>query len=403
MEAAVLHVGTGSGGSRAVRFCRIGPVLLVLAAWIWTGAAAAAPAVSFLPTSVDFGSQGVGTGSGLRTIQLSSSGDALLAIYSVNVSGANASDFMITADTGGLGFAPGARRLITLQFVPTALGPRSAFLTVSSSAPGSPQVLALTGTGVETGGAGGGQTQAGKGGLPGSTVQGGGGVQVGGVSGGGSVSGSRLSLSPAGLEFGTLAAGTSATGRFAVTNTSAASVEIQNINVVGDREFGLFVSSGGSVLQPGESRTVVVRFSPTTAGDYNALLIVFFDGGNRSISARIHGAATGGIGNGVTTLIPGVLEFGTQRVGARMVRVFRLINTGTGTLRITRIAVTGALPGEFSVLLNCPSPRVLPGESCTGSVTFSPGAFGDRTAVLTVFSDSLAGPASLTLRGTGTF
>jgi F5/8 type C domain/Abnormal spindle-like microcephaly-assoc'd, ASPM-SPD-2-Hydin len=104
------------------------------------------PSIALNPGSVDFGSQNVQSSSAVQQVTLTNSGTAPLAISSIAVSGANASDFAQT-NTCGSSVAVGASCPISITFTPGAAGARSASITVTDNAASSPQTVALTGTG----------------------------------------------------------------------------------------------------------------------------------------------------------------------------------------------------------------------------------------------------------------
>jgi hypothetical protein len=104
-------------------------------------------AVSFSPSSVGFASQTVGTTSASQNVTVTNQGNAVLNITSVSVTGPNAAEFHLNAGTCGATVAPGATCSLAVSFAPSAPGARNANLAVADNAPGSPQTLALTGTG----------------------------------------------------------------------------------------------------------------------------------------------------------------------------------------------------------------------------------------------------------------
>ncbi len=79
-------------------------------------------------------------------VTLTNSGTAALTITSIVLSGTNASNFA-TTNNCGTSLAAGASCTITATFTPTAASSYSATITVTDSAPSSPQVIAVTGSG----------------------------------------------------------------------------------------------------------------------------------------------------------------------------------------------------------------------------------------------------------------
>ena len=134
-----------------MRLLRLLPVLAVslMAAGTMAAPAAASAAVTFTPTSLTFASQAIGTTSPPQTITVANTGDASMFINSAAVP--NTLDFTVVSDgCSGLTLAPGTSCDMSITFNPSATGTRTAALTVTDNAPGSPQTAPLTGTGTGT-------------------------------------------------------------------------------------------------------------------------------------------------------------------------------------------------------------------------------------------------------------
>src|SRR5207249_1982468 len=99
------------------------------------------------PTSLSFGTVAIGTTSPAKTVTLTNVGTTTLTITGIAITGTNAGDFAQT-HTCGTSLAAGASCSISVAFKPTASGTRTAAVSVSDSAAGSPQTVALSGTGV---------------------------------------------------------------------------------------------------------------------------------------------------------------------------------------------------------------------------------------------------------------
>jgi hypothetical protein len=102
--------------------------------------------LSFSSTSLTFASQKVGTSSASQTVTVSNTGSSPVTFSSIAVTGQGASSFVF-ANTGCTTLAPMATCTIHGHFSPTATGPISAAITVTDNATGSPQSIALSGTG----------------------------------------------------------------------------------------------------------------------------------------------------------------------------------------------------------------------------------------------------------------
>ena len=110
-----------------------------------TGVQPAAP-VTLSATSLSFGATTVGASSGSQSVTMTNTGTAALSIASIAVTGAKASEFVF-ANSCGTSLAVGASCTIHGHFAPTATGAATAAVTITDSATGSPQSIALSGTG----------------------------------------------------------------------------------------------------------------------------------------------------------------------------------------------------------------------------------------------------------------
>ena len=116
------------------------------------GGSCGAPAVAqaaLSSTNLIFGNQLVGTKSASQTITLTNTGTAPLAITGMPLGGTNAGDFAVTS-TCATNLAPMANCNISVTFMPSATGTRTAGININDNAPSSPQNIALTGKGTSS-------------------------------------------------------------------------------------------------------------------------------------------------------------------------------------------------------------------------------------------------------------
>src|SRR2546422_798497 len=110
-----------------------------------------APAVTLAHTNLSFGSPRLNSTSPPQTATLTNSGTATLSITSIALAGSNPGDFAIAAGTTCTNDATvvdGASCLLNLTFTPTAASARTATVTITDDAPGSPRSVSLAGTGI---------------------------------------------------------------------------------------------------------------------------------------------------------------------------------------------------------------------------------------------------------------
>ena len=110
-----------------------------------TGTGITAPGTVFCPPNLSFANQQQGTASVPQPVILTNSGSAPIVITSITTTG----DFTQTNDCSG-GFGPRKSCTIQVTFTPSVLGTRSGQLVLNDNASGSPQIVALSGTGALT-------------------------------------------------------------------------------------------------------------------------------------------------------------------------------------------------------------------------------------------------------------
>ena len=325
-----------------------------------------APAVTLAPSSLAFASQPVGAHSGAQSVSLSNSGTAPLTVSSVAVTGANAGDF---GESGSCPMAPAtlavnASCTISVMFGPTAAGARVAALQITDSAAGSPQTVALSGTGMTA--------------APVVTV------------------------APANAMFGAQEVGsTSSAQSMTLTNTGNAALSISTIALSGANagDFGQ-TSTCPASLAAGAACSIAVVFAPTRTGTRTASVQVTDNAGDSPQSVGLSGTGTGP----AVSLSPSSLAFGSQLTGSSSAaKSVTLTNSGTAPLSISGVGVTGANGGDFAESDNCPvaPATVAAGGTCTISVTFNPTATGSRTGSVQITDNASDSPQSLVLGGTG--
>ena len=199
------------------------------------------PNATVTPTSLSFGSVHVGPGSSANQqyVTITNSGTADLHIASVTLSGNPA--FTIGTPCTSLTLAPGASCKVGVFASPDNVGLRSGSLVISDDAPGSPQLVTLTVTGLD----------------------------------------GQLTASPASINFGSVTVGTKSKVVVTVTNTGNLTLNIGNVTITGTNasSFGIEANScPGKHLAPGATCSVTVVFKPQKKGALNAQLTFTDDG-----------------------------------------------------------------------------------------------------------------------------
>jgi mono/diheme cytochrome c family protein len=106
------------------------------------------PQAALTSTTLTFGSQTVGTTSTQQTT-ITNAGTANLTLGTLSVSGAQAAEFTNAGTcAAGVSVVPGGSCTLSVAFTPASIGSRSASLSITHNAAGSPLSLSLGGSGV---------------------------------------------------------------------------------------------------------------------------------------------------------------------------------------------------------------------------------------------------------------
>jgi hypothetical protein len=193
---------------------------------------APAPVIQPNPTSFNFGNDVVGTNLS-QVLIIKNTGTAALTISQITATGPG---FSVGGFSLPLNVNVGQQITVTMAFLPTALGTVSGNISIVSNAPTSPTSVALSGTGIA------------------ATL--------------------TLGISPTSLNFGNVTMGTSSpTQNVTITNTGNSSVAISQINLSG-AGYSMTGSSALVTLSPSQNITLVVQFSPTTAGTISGTITI---------------------------------------------------------------------------------------------------------------------------------
>jgi probable HAF family extracellular repeat protein len=310
------------------------------------------PGATLSPASLTFSTQAVGTTSKAETVALKNTGTTSLTISSIAITGTDHADFTQT-HTCGSSLAAGASCGISIEFSPTASGTRTAILSVTDNAAGSPQNLSLAGIGT------------------------------------------TARLSPSSLNFGGVGIGATSPAQIVtLTNVGTATLTITGIAITGTdaADFAHYHSCASS-LAAGASCIIRVTFKPTALSTRTAILNVTDNAPGSPQKVSLAGVGT------TARLTPTSLYFAPVPVGTTSpAQIVTLTNMGTTTLTITGIAITGTDAAYFAQTHNCAS-SLAAGASCSVSVTFKPQATGLRNAALSVSSNASGSPQTVSLCG----
>ena len=320
------------------------------------------PVVSLLPTSLNFGDEALKHTSAYKSVALKNTGTAPLHPSSFSILGSDPKDF------GGVqncraSVPPGVSCTVYVNFTPSVLGTRTADVSITDNAAGSPQSIFVSGIGVNPAPA--------------------------------------AHFSPSPLNFGNVIVNVEVVSTITLTNTGTSTLSLSSASLSSPdpSDFGGNTTCT-TQLTAGSSCTFTIAFKPTALGLRTATLTV---ADNASGSPQKVGIEGTGVPNApVAKLSLTSLAFGSETVGhASASRSVTLTNAGGATMKIFGITITGSDPNDFSKTTTCGS-TLSPGKSCLVSVTFKPAARGSRSAVLGFADNASGSPQKVSLSGTGT-
>jgi len=332
-----------------------------------TGASAGSPAVTLSPTSIPFGKWNEGVQSSAVVVTLKNTGTATLNITSITFTGTNPTNFVKTASTCTTTLAASASCTISVAFKPTAVQAYAANLAIADNATGTPQLVALTGTGL----------------APGTTV----------------------TLTPASISFGKWSVGSQSTAvPVTLKNTGTAVLSITTISFTGTNPTNFLKTAAttcASTLAAGASCIIDVAFHPTSAAAFSADLSI---ADNATGTPQLVTLA----GTGVVPLVPVIalnataLTFPNTVTGTTSdAQVVTVSNTGGAAATITSILLGGTNPTGFELLDGCGT-TLAAATSCSFYVAFKPFSAAAFTATVSVTDSASGSPQKVTLSGTGT-
>ncbi len=184
------------------------------------------------PPSINFGNQAIDTSGTARTVTIKNvnTGYSILDLSGIKVSGN--SDFAISANTCGATLTAGMGCKVSVTYTPTVLGAESGTLNVFDNAPGSPQTVTMSGTGI-----------------------------------------AQTVVTPMSLTFPKQKVGTTSPAK-KVTLKNNLDTSLTGISYAATKPFAVSASTCGTTLASNSSCTISVVFTPTVTGTVTGKLTI---------------------------------------------------------------------------------------------------------------------------------
>jgi trimeric autotransporter adhesin len=334
-----------------------------------------APIMTILPPALSFGMQPIGITGATQPVTLTNTGSAAMNLSGIVITGNSSTNFGFVLKganacpypTGPL--LAGASCTISVDFTPQASGPVSATLSISDNAAGSPQSVALSGSG------------------------------NGGTYG--------ISLSPSSLNFATQTVGARSTMQtVTLTNTGTFATALTFATLgANPGDFAETDNCSQGPLAGGQVCVITVTFDPTQTGSRSAVIQISDAAPKSPQIVALSGSAV----QATATVSPSPIAFGNTLAGTASPPVtVTIANTGTAPAVLSVGIPSVNPPGNFTTVNNCTAGVPATG-TCTLVVTFTPPAVpatgacgstaGAKTATLTITDNAPTSPQIVALSG----
>ncbi|MFZ3216971.1 MAG: choice-of-anchor D domain-containing protein [Candidatus Acidiferrales bacterium] len=309
-------------------------------------------ALSANPSSINFGSLLVGA-SGSVNVTLSNSGTASVAISQGSALGTG---FSISGLSVPLTLTAGQTTTFAAKFSPTAAGSATGSVSIISNAPGSPLVIALSGS----------VTAA----QP------------------------QLTISPASVVFGSVSVGSSGTKTVTLTNAGNATLTVTQATPAGSG-FSMTGASLPMTITAGNSASFSAVFAPSATGAASGSIAVTSNAPGSPATITLTGTGI----QGQLGASPSSVTFGSVAVGSTGSQTITLTNSGSASVTISSASATGS--GLSISGLSTPV-TLGAGLTTTFSAQFAPTSTGAASGSISIASNAPNSPLTIALSGTGT-
>jgi len=215
-----------------------------------------------------------------------------------------------------------------------------------------------------------------------------------------------VGVNPASLSFGSVTVNTaSSAATVVITNNGGQSVSILQVSS-SLPEFIIISPAMPIMLGPHSSASFQVVFQPDAQLTYSGNIILntgHKGGGAQTISVSGTGTTSSSASSTssqsyLLSASASSLNFGNTLVGSSASQAVAMTNTGTASVNLSQVAVTGA---GFTVSGFTGAVTLAAGQSFSLTVSFAPATVGSATGSLSFVSSATNSPATISLGGNG--
>ena len=318
------------------------------------------PEISVDKPRVDFGGVELGA-SKTEQIQINNDGNGILDIISIKSSHP---DFEIQHAVSSI--PPNRSDKIEVAFAPSSTEAISATIVISVKDPNSPeQLIELRGFG----------TQA------------------------------KLNVSQDAIDFGVVEVYKSKTQTVELQSVGTAALVISSIqvertalSVKAEPQVKIDAPFIGESIESGESRSLTITFSPTSAAPISTTLTIISNDPNSPKAIPIRGT----VAKPIIAPVPDTLDFGAVQIHTAGTETLTIRNDGDADLHISSVTVDGDAEFQLVNFAAGDSLVVLSGSSRSLMIQLTPSAIAEFTGKLTISSNDPSVPEKvITLTGSG--
>lgn len=312
----------------------------------------ARPGLNVSPGSLVFPEVSVGQ-SKTENVTLTNSGTSSVTINAATISGAG---FTLIGLSTPATLAPGKTIPVTVQFAPTGPGAVTGAVSIGNNTDNPPAAISLSGVGLQA----------------------------------------FVSASASSVNFGKVVVGNTNSQPITIKNSGNAALTFSQLAASGTG-VSLTGLSTSTTIAPNSSMTFNAVFAPKSTSAVSGSITLVTNGVPSPLVIGVSG--TGSAAQASLGVSPTSLNFSAVTEGSSKTLSSMLTNTGNSNIDISNVKVSGA---GFSTGGVSGGTILMPGQSATLMVTFSPNSVGSTTgASVTIASDALNSPATVSLSGTG--
>ena len=310
------------------------------------------PGLAISPASLNFGNVTVGQNS-TQAVQLTNSGNVNVVVNLATLSG---NGFTMSSLALPATLTAGQSLSFNVKFAPTTGGGATGSIIFTDNAPGSPQTLSLSGSGVATN--------------------------------------ATLIANPGSFAFGNVVVGSTSSQTITLSNSGNASVTISQASLSG-AGFAISGLATPNTIAAGQNTTFTAQYIPTVTGNASGTITITSNASNPSLTIPLTGIGT----QGRLSASPASINFGSLVTGASASVAVTLTNTGTASVVVSSGSVSGA---GFSISGLAAPVTLNAGAGTSFTAKFAPTTVGNASGSISIASNAPNSPLTIALSGIAT-